>query len=133
MESLPWLTEMLTTEQIQQLVSHVHSLMPAREEATPSAPIRFSGQVLPILQEKCLACHSQSTHLGGWDASTYATLIASGDHAPVIVPGDPTNSLLAQKLLGTQKEGTVMPPGGKLPDDLIQIILDWIKAGAPEQ
>ncbi len=125
--------EILTTEQIQQLVSYVHSLSPAREEATPGAPIRFSEQVLPILQEKCSACHNQNTHLGGWDASTYATLIASGDHAPVIVPGDPTHSLLAQKLLGTQEEGMVMPPGGKLPDDLIQIILDWIKAGAPER
>lgn len=124
--------ELLTTEQVQQLVSYVRTLGPAKE-AAPGAPVSFSEQVLPILQEKCLACHNQSAHLGGWDASTYETLLSSGDHAPVIVPGDPTNSLLAQKLLGTQKEGTVMPPGGKLSEDLIQIILDWIKAGAPEK
>jgi len=35
-------------------------------------------------------------------------------------------------LLGTQTGSMLMPPGGKLPDDEIQIILDWIAAGAPK-
>jgi hypothetical protein len=75
-------------------------------------------------------CHGQ---LGGWDAKDYATVMNSGNHAPVVIPGDPDNSLLAQKLLGTQKEGTLMPPNGSLPQDEVQVILDWIKAGAPEK
>jgi hypothetical protein len=57
----------------------------------------------------------------------------SGDHAPVIIPGDVESSLLAQKLLGTQSTGAIMPPSGKLPDSEIQVILDWIEAGAPEK
>lgn len=59
--------------------------------------------------------------------------MTSGDHAPVVIPGDATNSLLAQKLLGTQQIGILMPPSGKLPDAEIQTIIDWINAGALEQ
>ena len=70
--------------------------------------------------------------MGGWDATSYQSVINSGDNGPTVIPGDPQNSLLAQKLLGTQTVGTIMPPGGKLSDELIQIIIIWITAGAPE-
>ena len=56
----------------------------------------------------------------------------SGNHAPVIVPGDPTNSLLVQMMTGTDKDGKLMPPTGKLSDKSIQLIHDWIMAGAPD-
>lgn len=75
-------------------------------------------------------CHGV---LGGWDGTSYEAVINTGNNAPVVIPGDPENSLLAQKLLGTQTEGAIMPPAGKLPDAEIQIILDWIAAGALEE
>jgi len=61
----------------------------------------------------------------------YESLINSGNNGPVVIPGDIENSLLAQKILGIQEEGVIMPPGGKMPEAEIQIILDWISAGAP--
>ena len=72
-------------------------------------------------------CHGS---LGGWDASSYQAATTTGDNAPVVIPGDAENSLLAQKLQGTQNTGAIMPPAGKLPDAEIQVILDWIAAGA---
>jgi hypothetical protein len=54
----------------------------------------------------------------------------TGDNGPVVIPGDIDNSLLAQKLLGTQEEGDIMPPLVTLSQRRIQIILDWIAAGA---
>jgi hypothetical protein len=57
-------------------------------------------------------------------------VVGSGAHGPAVIPGDPQGSLLAQKLLGTQAEGAIMPPAGALPQSKIQIILDWIAAGA---
>jgi len=88
----------------------------------------FSGQVLPIFEAKCLVCHNTTTAQGDWDASSYETVMSTGENAPVIIPGDPDNSLLAQYLLGTN--GKLMPPLGALPDESIQAILDWIEAGA---
>jgi hypothetical protein len=60
--------------------------------------------------------------------------MTTGDNSPVVIPGDVEGSLLAQKLLGTQEEGKAMPPPPIRPlnDELIQIILDWIAAGAPD-
>ena len=58
--------------------------------------------------------------------------MTSGLHGPSVVPGDPEGSLLAQKILGTQSEGLLMPPSGRMADELIQVILDWIEAGAPD-
>jgi mono/diheme cytochrome c family protein len=120
--------EILTADQIRQVVEAVRLL--GREPGTGSggAP-SFATDVLPIFEEYCEVCHGS---MGGWDATTYQAVMTSGNHAPVVVPGDPDGSPLAQKLLGTQAEGAIMPPAGPLPDDLIQVILDWIDAGAPD-
>ena len=79
--------------------------------------------------ERCVACHGTA---GGWDATTWAAAVGSGDHAPVVIPGDATNSILAQMMLGTHPEGVLMPPDGKLPDALVQLVVDWIDGGALE-
>jgi mono/diheme cytochrome c family protein len=162
--------EILTQEQIQELVKFIRQLKPpetqptpgaaqatatptvgtAPEKATPTAATSatpggptptlaattpaavspsFANDVLPIFQESCAMCHGT---FGGWDASSYESVMTTGDNAPVVVPGDPENSLLAQKILGTQAEGSLMPPSGKLPEDEIQVILDWISAGAED-
>lgn len=128
--------EVLTSEQIQQLVGHIRDFQPAEEEpaeTTEEEPqekeVSFQEDVLPIFDDKCAACHGA---LGGWDASTYEAVMTTGDNAPVVIPGDVDNSLLAQKILGTHDEGDIMPPGGKMSESLIEIILTWIEDGAPE-
>jgi len=91
--------------------------------------ISFSANVMPLLDSRCVDCHGTD---GGWDAASYNLVMTTGDNAPVVIPGDVDGSLLAQKLLGTHEEGDPMPPPPlrKLNDELIQIILDWIAAGA---
>jgi mono/diheme cytochrome c family protein len=116
-------------EQIKQLVSLIRNLKPGTAGAsTPNAESSFSGQVLPILQAKCQACHNSSTKLGGFDATSYASVMKGNDDGAVVIPGDVTKSLLAQLLQG--QNGKFMPPSGALPKDEIQVILDWIAAGA---
>jgi mono/diheme cytochrome c family protein len=123
--------EILSSDQIQQLVAFIREIGAPAPEATPgvtpAAAPSFSADVLPILESHCAGCHGQ---LGGWDASTYESVVNSGANGPAVIPGDPDASLLAQKLLGTQNLGGIMPPSGALPDDLIQVILDWIAASA---
>ena len=128
--------EILSAEQIQQLVEYIRQLRQeqgaqptAQAIETPSGAPTFAIDILPILQAKCVACHGS---LGGWDGSSYEAVMTSGDNAPVVISGDAENSLLAQKILGTQTQGAIMPPSGKLPQEETQLILDWINAGAPE-
>jgi len=121
--------EILSADQIRQLVAFIRELAAPVPAATPAAALSFSTDVVPILRSQCAACHGR---LGGWDASTYETVVDSGDNGPAVVPGDPDGSLLVQKLLGTQTIGGIMPPAGILPQDQVQIILDWIAGGAPD-
>jgi mono/diheme cytochrome c family protein len=121
----------LSESQIQGLVDHIRQLPPPQTAPQPTpGGLTFEANILPIFQQSCSMCHGT---LGGWDATNYQAVMTTGDHAPVVIPGDVANSLLAQKLQGTATVGTVMPPMGKLPDETIQIILDWIAAGAPEK
>ena len=53
--------------------------------------------------------------------------MAGSDHGPVIIPGDAGDSLMVQKLV----KGTMPKRGPKLTPVQIQIITDWINAGAP--
>jgi mono/diheme cytochrome c family protein len=136
--------DVLTSDQIQQLVAFIRQLKQEAPQtaapppgttpaatltppATPAGPVSFAKDVLPLFQAKCAVCHG---NLGGWNAKSYDTVMKSGDHAPVVVAGDSKGSLLAQKILGTQTKGALMPPNGKLTADEIQTILDWIAAGA---
>lgn len=70
--------------------------------------------------------------MGGWDGTTYESVINSDDNGPAVIPGDAENSLLAQKIAGTHEKGAIMPPSGKMPEAEIQVILDWIATGAPD-
>jgi len=117
--------EILTSDQISQLVRYIRAF---NSDGTNTNSGSFSGQVLPIFEAKCLVCHNSNTAQGDWDASSYESVMSTGENAPVIIPGDTENSLLAQYLLGTN--GKLMPPLSALPEESIQAILDWIKAGA---
>lgn len=120
--------EILSAEQIQELVIYIRELGGSVEE-TPEGPPSFSNDILPLFAEECSACHGA---LGGWDGSTYQAVMETGDNAPVVIPGDAEESLLAQKMLGTHTQGQIMPPGGMLPDAQVQLVIDWINAGAPD-
>ncbi len=124
----------LSEDQINALVDLIRKFPPAQAagQPTPTQPaaLTFDASILPIFQTSCTMCHGT---LGGWTATTYQGTMTTGDHKPVIVPGDAQNSLLVQKLLGTASVGGIMPPGGKLPEATIQTIVDWINAGASEK
>jgi mono/diheme cytochrome c family protein len=113
-------------DQIRQLVGLIRDLRPGA--GTPGGELTFSGQVMPILQAKCQVCHNSSMKFGGWDASSYDAVMTSGNNAPVVIAGDTQNSLLARRIQGI--DVGLMPPSGSLLQGEIQVILDWIAAGA---
>jgi mono/diheme cytochrome c family protein len=144
----PWSEEqggVLTSEQIDELVALVRSWdKPGTEtpEATetpevaetpaPTSGPSFAADVLPLFEEQCIVCHGATQSLGGWNASSYEGVMESGDHAPVVIPGDPEDSLLVQKMLGTQTVGAQMPVTQLLPQEQVQVVIDWVQAGAPD-
>jgi mono/diheme cytochrome c family protein len=122
--------EILNADQIDELVSFILEL-PVSEGGESAGGTSFAVMVAPILESKCQICHSDSNAIGGWNAVGYDNVVDSGDHAPVIVPGDADDSLLAQMILYAEDVSAVMPPSRQMDESSIQIIIDWIEAGAP--
>ncbi len=119
--------DLLSAEQIRDLVNFLRTL--GAPTTTSAGPASFSRDIVPVLQASCTSCHGS---LGGWDGTTYDGVINSGASGPAVVPGDADGSLLVQKLLGTHARGAIMPPSGALPRDQIQLVIDWVAAGAPD-
>ena len=120
----------LTADQINDVVDFILSLPVS--EGGGTGEVSFAAVIKPAIETYCQACHSESFSSGGWIATNYDDVINSGDNGPVVVPGDVDNSLLAQKILGTQEVGNMMPPTKPMPEGTIQAFLDWIAAGAPD-
>ena len=110
------------------LLIFVHPLIWA-EEVT-------EHDVLPILLRRCSLCHAAGDELGGnLDLRSKSTILNGGESGPAIVPGEASNSLLVAHITKGK-----MPPKESLGEagieavtrDELEVIRDWIDAGAPE-
>lgn len=92
-----------------------------------SATVFYAQDIQPIFDLDCISCHGGA---GGLSLESWAGVDAGGDTpGGVVVPGDPENSLLIQRL-----EGTILP---QMPLSLpplsgpeIETIKQWIREGA---
>src|SRR5262245_23756702 len=101
-------------------------------ESTPEQTEFFEKKVRPILVDRCHKCHSaQSEKLkGGLLLDSRAGVLKGGEDGPVITPGAPEQSKLIEAIR-YENPDLQMPPKGKLPDDQIAILTEWVKMGAP--
>jgi mono/diheme cytochrome c family protein len=99
---------------------------------TPEGIEFFEKSVRPVLVAHCSGCHSATAAKvrGGLRVDSLNGLLSGGDSGPAIVVGDPDASLLVKAIRYTDPN-TEMPPKGKLPDDAIKAIEQWVAMGAP--
>jgi WD40 repeat protein len=91
----------------------------------------FDEHVLPILRDKCLACHNPDKKKGGLILTTYANLMSGGGSGEVVKPGDPDNSRFFQ-LVAHQARPYMPPRSPVLPKENLDTIRRWIEGGALE-
>ena len=85
----------------------------------------------------CSSCHLNGATSGGLDLSNYENIVnATSTKEPnfmLIKPGVPDSSYLYMKVTGVEGiTGSRMPLGGKLSAEQLDLLRDWILAGAPE-
>ncbi|HBI31155.1 MAG TPA: hypothetical protein DDY45_03895 [Verrucomicrobiales bacterium] len=109
----------------------------AVDTATPSAEQLefFENKVRPLLADKCYRCHSAKAEekgklKAGLFLDSRAGLLKGGDSGSALTPGDPSKSFLVEAV-NYRNEDMEMPPKGKLKDEQIKILTDWVKMGAP--
>ena len=96
-------------------------------------PEFYTEKVRPILVTNCGSCHFNMNHAGGLSMDTQAGMMKGGMDGAVIVAGDPANSLLVKLIRheGPADDPMPMPPrGAKLRDEDIDVVEQWVKAGA---
>lgn len=92
----------------------------------------FNIQVLPILKNRCLECHSREHEIeGGLTLDSKAGWQRGGDSGPAVRPRDLKNSLLI-KAIRHHDEESAMPPKEKLPALEIAMLETWVLMGAPD-
>lgn len=122
-ESIPTAT-LVPTETAAPLIPDA----PATATEAPPASVSFANDVMPILQTSCIECHGVRQIKEGLDLQTYEGLMAGSFKGPVIVPGSAAESVLIELVA----KGEMPNRGPKLTAEQIQIIADWINAGAPK-
>jgi hypothetical protein len=92
-----------------------------------SSKIYFTTDILPILNSSCAlsGCHDAVTAEHGIILSSYEQIIASN----VIEPFDLSESDLYEAITETD-EDEIMPPSGRLDNEVIVKIAQWILQGA---
>ena len=111
---------------MQRLLS-VASIVLASSAALSGAPTNpsFTADVLPVLEKKCVVCHSGPSAQGQLSLDARESVLAGGKSGPAIIAGSPETSLLLLKIVS----GAMPPAGEKLTDEEARLVRDWIHRG----
>lgn len=92
--------------------------------------IDFAAKIRPILDERCIQCHGETTKLAELQlhsGDALATVVENG----LLIPGDSESSELYNRLILPDDHPLRMPKGGDpLTPDQIELIENWINQGA---
>lgn len=99
-------------------------------EPSPEAVEFFETKVRPVLADRCFKCHGAEVQKAGLRLDGRTTMLQGGEGGPVLLEGDQAaNSRLLQAIkYDTQ---TKMPPDGKLAQEQIDAITEWVTMGSP--
>ena len=108
----------------------------ANEVSANTPEALFVRRILPLLNEKCLACHGNdaSDIQGGLDLRSRESILKGGDQeTPGLVDGKPLESPIYLAVLRTHDDWQPMPPkeADQLTPEQIGWLESWIAGGAP--
>ncbi|NIG57547.1 c-type cytochrome domain-containing protein [Chitinophaga sp. Cy-1792] len=93
----------------------------------------YEDLVQPVLNERCISCHSQQKLKGGLQLESLALMRKGGENGPVLKDSMPEESELFKRLLLPESDEHRMPPKGKpsLSPAETELLHWWIASGAP--
>lgn len=100
--------------------------------AFAQAPPNYDDDIKPLVQRRCLPCHSSSEMRASLNLETFQGVMKGGGSGDVVKPGRASASML-YKVLAHEEGVPQMPLGkAKLPDAEIAKVRDWIQGGLLE-
>jgi hypothetical protein len=105
------------------------------QEIRSSEVIDFNRDIRPLLSENCFQCHGfdPEQRQGNLRLDDRNAAIGMDGGSAAIVPHDPEASSLVERIYSTDEDLVMPPPSShrNLTDAQKQLLVDWIKAGAP--
>ncbi len=105
--------------------------LPQDEPADAEGAAFFENEVRPLLAAHCVECHSGERPKGGLDLATTGALARAKTELGLaqFVEGEPAGLLL--DAVAYTDPLLLMPPSGKLPDEALAVLREWVRRGAP--
>lgn len=93
----------------------------------------YEDLVQPVLNNRCVSCHSQQKLKGGLQLETLALLRKGGENGPVLKDSLPEESELYKRIILPENDEHRMPPKGKpsLTPAETELLHWWISCGGP--
>jgi hypothetical protein len=93
--------------------------------APPTGP-SFAQDVQPILISRCQRCHNDRRTEDGLNLLSHAGVMAGSKDGPVVIPGSSATSRLVETIV----TGEMPKQASRLPPSEIELIRNWVDAGA---
>ncbi len=95
-----------------------------------AAPVDFAHQIVPILEQHCVACHGGDEAEGGFSLNTRASFLDD----QVASPGDPDDSYFLQLITDPDPDYQMPPPDKpRVEPGQIETLRAWVRDGMPWQ
>ncbi len=102
--------------------------------ALAAPPVDFNRDVRPILSDKCYTCHGpdESKRAMGLRLDTREGMLTKRAKYQLVVPGDPANSKLLERVAHPKRALAMPPPGAgdTLTPAQLETVTEWIRQGA---
>jgi hypothetical protein len=93
--------------------------------------ISFQRDIAPILQRRCVSCHSEENSKGGYRLDTFAALQIAGDSGEKPLLAGKAHESEIHRLLVTKESDERMPQkADALPEEEVKLIERWMNEGA---
>ena len=96
-----------------------------------AATVDFSHEIVPILRQHCVECHTGTKLKGGLSINDRASLLHGSENGPVVVPGDSAKSRLIELVESKDSDDWMPPKGPRVPPEQAALLKKWIDAGLP--
>ena len=116
-------------------IASLFSISASALAANPASNAFFEQKVRPVLIEHCYSCHSAEAKKlkGNLFLDSKAGWQKGGDSGkPIVVPGQPDESLLIRTIRHLEPDLEMPPKKPKLSDAVIADLVTWVKMGAPD-
>ncbi|SHL22086.1 Uncharacterized membrane protein [Chitinophaga jiangningensis] len=93
----------------------------------------YEDLVQPVLNNRCISCHSQQKLKGGLQLETLALMRKGGENGPVLKDSMPEESEIYKRIILSENDEHRMPPKGKpsLTPAETELLHWWIACGGP--